>query len=259
MTAPNPPPCTPAEKAAWLDKTKSFVAMAYGLAHDYNNYLAAIAGNNEIILHQAQPGTPAFVHAEQVELAGRMAMELTMDLSAFAGRLGIEPVPVDTAQILQETIAAARETLGKKIDVQFTPPAASIPAIPADKAWMAQAFRRTLENAAESYGGKPGLIHVTLARKTCDAAYLAECFAITPPEAGNYICVEIADHGGGIATRHLLKIFDPFFSTKLRRTGMGLPVVFGVMCMHRGAVHVATAPGEGTAIQLIFPESPAAG
>lgn|GEM_PF-4257020 len=253
----HPIPCTPAEKAVWLDKMKSFTAMAYGLAHDYNNYLAAIAGNNDIILQQAPSGSPAFVHAEQVELASRMAMDLTMDLSAFAGRLGIEPIPVDMAQVLQETITAARETLSKKIDIQFEAPTACIPQIPADKAWTAQAVRRVLENAAESFSGKPGAIHVTLARKICDAARLAECFAISTPEAGEYVCVEIEDHGCGIAAKNLLKIFDPFFSTKLRRTGMGLPVAFGVMNMHRGAIHVATMPGEGTVIQLLFPETPA--
>jgi two-component system cell cycle sensor histidine kinase/response regulator CckA len=257
MTAQNPIPIAPAEKAAWLDKIKSATAMAYGLAHDYNNYLAAIAGNNEIILRQAQPGTPAFVHAEQVDLAGRMALDLTMDMSAFSGRLGLAPVTVDMAKILQDTITAIRETLSKKIDVQFACPATSIPKIPADKDWASQAIRRVLENAAESFGGKPGAVHVTLARKTCNAAYLAECFAITPPDAGEYVCVEISDQGCGIAAKHLLKIFDPFFSTKLRRTGMGLPVAFGVMCMHRGAIHVATAPGEGTVIQMIFPEAPA--
>jgi signal transduction histidine kinase len=65
--------------------------------------------------------------------------------------------------------------------------------------------------------------------------------------------VAFADCGGGIPADALPKIFTPFFSTKERGTGLGLAIVFKIVEAHRGRVDVASSPGRGTTMRVIFP------
>jgi two-component system NtrC family sensor kinase len=75
------------------------------------------------------------------------------------------------------------------------------------------------------------------------------------PAGGSRQTVEIAvsDHGQGIPPEHLDKIFDPFFSTKQRGTGLGLSVVYGIMEKHGGTISVESRVGEGTTVTLRLP------
>jgi two-component system NtrC family sensor kinase len=65
--------------------------------------------------------------------------------------------------------------------------------------------------------------------------------------------VVITDTGQGISPEHLSNIFDPFFSTKERGTGLGLSVVYGIVEKHGGKIAVESQVGRGTTVTLRFP------
>jgi signal transduction histidine kinase len=65
--------------------------------------------------------------------------------------------------------------------------------------------------------------------------------------------VEIADSGCGISSEHMSKIFEPFFSTKAKGTGLGLAVSYGIIKNHHGEINVTSNPGSGTRFVLEFP------
>jgi signal transduction histidine kinase len=67
--------------------------------------------------------------------------------------------------------------------------------------------------------------------------------------------VEIADNGCGIPSEHLNKIFEPFFSTKPKGTGLGLAVSYGIVKNHQGTMEVFSNPGEGTRFVIEIPSS----
>jgi CheY-like chemotaxis protein len=86
-----------------------------------------------------------------------------------------------------------------------------------------------------------------------------------PPNSGNlaaeYVRLNVTDNGCGMDEATLQRIFEPFFTTKPRGkgTGLGMPVVYGLMQSHHGLIDVQSAPGRGTSISLFFPvpEQPA--
>jgi len=67
------------------------------------------------------------------------------------------------------------------------------------------------------------------------------------------IRVEIADNGCGIVADDIKKIFEPFYSTKVNGTGLGLAVSYGIVQNHQGDIRVLSAPGQGTRFTLEFP------
>jgi CheY-like chemotaxis protein len=73
-----------------------------------------------------------------------------------------------------------------------------------------------------------------------------------------YVCLRVSDTGCGMDEATRLRIFEPFFTTKPRGkgTGLGMPVVYGLMQSHNGFVDVTSAPGQGTSVALYFPEPP---
>jgi signal transduction histidine kinase len=76
------------------------------------------------------------------------------------------------------------------------------------------------------------------------------------PGAAGQVRMSIADTGPGIAPEHLEKIFDPFFSTKEKGTGLGLALVQQILAEHGGRVEVTNPPGGGTTFALILPAPP---
>jgi two-component system cell cycle sensor histidine kinase/response regulator CckA len=73
--------------------------------------------------------------------------------------------------------------------------------------------------------------------------------------AEKYVCLSVSDTGKGIDSTTREHVFEPFYTTKDRGrgTGLGLPVVYGLMLAHQGHVDVQSTPGEGTTISLFFP------
>jgi len=69
----------------------------------------------------------------------------------------------------------------------------------------------------------------------------------------NKVRVEIADNGCGIAVNDIKKIFEPFYSTKAKGTGLGLAVSYGIVKNHQGDIHVASVPGKTTRFTIEFP------
>ena len=70
---------------------------------------------------------------------------------------------------------------------------------------------------------------------------------------GNYVRLEVSDTGCGMTKEVQAKIFDPFFSTRFAGRGLGLAVVQGIVRDHRGAIHLVSAPGEGTTFDVLLP------
>ena len=72
-------------------------------------------------------------------------------------------------------------------------------------------------------------------------------------EGENTATVAVRDTGVGIGTENLVRIFDPFFSTKEKGTGLGLSVVNGIVTRHNGKVEVDSTPGKGTEVRVTLP------
>jgi len=101
-------------------------------------------------------------------------------------------------------------------------------------------------NASEALGEKDGVIRIATSRVS------GRPDGVNLPEA-EYLRLEVADTGCGMTPQARARIFDPFFTTKFAGRGMGLAVVQGVVRDHGGAIHLATAPGQGSAFSIFLP------
>src|SRR5690606_19725273 len=79
-------------------------------------------------------------------------------------------------------------------------------------------------------------------------------------KVGDYAAITVRDTGDGMAPAVMERLFEPFFTTKPPGlgTGLGMPMVYGLMKQHRGFVDVESAPGQGTTVTLYFPAADAA-
>src|SRR6516165_9281713 len=75
-------------------------------------------------------------------------------------------------------------------------------------------------------------------------------------ERAGWLRLAVTDTGPGISPEHLVKIFDPFYTTKRTGTGLGLSVSYGIIQSHKGTVDVQSTPGVGTTFVLLFPVLP---
>jgi CheY-like chemotaxis protein len=129
-----------------------------------------------------------------------------------------------------------------------------LPSIEADKTQLEQVIMNLLINAAEAIGEHSGTVHVTTAGRRI-AKGERTGFLSESEVSGDYIMLEVRDDGAGMDDQTLHRIFDPFFTTKFLGRGLGLSAVLGIMRGHKGAIRVASSPGQGTTFELLFPSS----
>ncbi len=232
-----------AEHERWkLDKLESLGVLAGGIAHDFNNVLMGILGNLSLV-SLASSVSEAQERLAAAEAACGQAQSLAQQLLTFAK--GGAPVKKaeDLKEIVQEAVRLALS--GSKTRAELTLPE-QIWEVDVDRGQMHQVFSNLLINADQAMP-TGGLIQVTAENVTmAEAARLA----LRP---GNYVAVTLTDHGVGIAPEHLEKIFDPYFTTKQKGSGLGLSTVYAIVSQHGGWITVDAHLGRGSSFHLYLP------
>lgn len=236
---------------ARAQKLESLSTMATGMSHDLNNFLTAILGNIGLLQLRLPPGSPAETPIRQIEECSRAAMDLANALALFGGRAPLTAEPL----VLSELIAAMKEHLeaiageGVTLRMQAGP---DVPRVCGDAGQLRQAVLNVVRNAAEAMHGE-GVVTVATGLRRCSRAELDGAEFAEGLTEGNYAFVEVTDTGAGIAPAVRERMFDPFYSSKLRGRGMGLAVTQGIVRAHGGAIAVRSRPGEGATITLLIP------
>jgi PAS domain S-box-containing protein len=223
-----------------------------GIAHDFNNLLSVIIGNMQLLtrsLHQ----TPRLLR--QAETALNAAMrggELIKRLLAFARQQVLEPRNVDLNALIGGMYELLRRSLTGDIEIQ-SQLAADTWFTRADPGQLENAVLNLVINARDAMPGG-GVITIATRNVTIGADRQPREDGLTP---GEYALVEVADTGAGMSNETLKRVFEPFFTTKEvgKGSGLGLSMVYGFVKQSGGHVHIASAPQQGTKVQLYFPRS----
>ena len=117
-----------------------------------------------------------------------------------------------------------------------------------DEGQMGQVINNLVINADQAMPDG-GVISVTAENVTINDSDLR------PLPAGRYILIAIQDQGEGISPHNLAKIFDPYFTTKERGSGLGLATVYSIIKRHQGHLEVESTEGAGTVFRLYLPAS----
>jgi CheY-like chemotaxis protein len=129
--------------------------------------------------------------------------------------------------------------------------AGNLPPVRANSVRIAQLVTNLVSNASESIGDRDGIIRVVTRRVKA-----ATCFpAREQSTGGESVQLEISDTGHGVPRQLQSRVFEPFFSTKSGRRGLGLAIVDGIVRSLRGAVWLESEPDKGTTIRICLPSA----
>ncbi len=232
-------------------KLESIGRLAGGVAHDFNNLLTAIQSCVTALREDLAAGRPAQAgDVEEIGDAARRAVELTRQLLAFARKHEVAPAPLDLNEVVRGSQKLLRRLLGDGVRLQLSPQPGLWPVL-ADRGQLEQVLVNLAVNARDAMpaGG-------TLAVETANAEVgPGEAAADPHLQPGQWVRLTVRDTGTGMAPEVRQHLFEPFFTTKAegKGTGLGLATVYGIVRQAGGHVHVESAPGQGTAIQVCLP------
>jgi PAS domain S-box-containing protein len=229
-----------------IEKLRSIGILAGGIAHDFNNILTAILGNISVAKMHLTGKDQIFGRLSDAERACLRAQGLTQQLLTFSrGGAPIKKLCV-ISQLIQEACKFAIGGSNVRCDFSLAP---NLWATEIDEGQINQVLHNLVVNAehAMPHGGVISVI--------------AENTLITlndglPLQSGKYVKVSIKDRGIGIPQQHLSKIFDPYFTTKHRGSGLGLATSYSIIKNHGGLVTVESELGVGTRFHVFLPACP---
>lgn len=237
------------EQVLHVQKLESLGLLAGGVAHDFNNMLAAVMGNIEIAKLLLGPSHSAHESLESAESAVDLGANLCKQLLAYAGkgRFGIEPIQLGPAAT--KVISMLRATLPSNASITTQ---LNEVTVDASAGQIDQIVLNLIMNATEALGGEPGRIVLSIEKVNLKAGdFVASVGGDISP--GTYARLSVEDEGSGISMEALPRIFDPFYSTKDSGRGLGLAAVGGIVRTHKGYLRVETAEGKGTRFSVYLP------
>jgi two-component system cell cycle sensor histidine kinase/response regulator CckA len=246
-------------KLAQSQKMEALGTLAGGVAHDFNNILAAILGNADLARQDLPQGAASRESLHEISTAARRGRELVRQILAFSRQQPVERTRVNVCTILAESCTLLRAALPPQVElVQCCAP--DDLTIEADATQIGQVLVNLCTNAIHALEGRPGRIECRIDTLPNTSPVLPPDFAQTCAQLGVGVArLRVSDNGSGMDAEVRNRIFEPFFTTKSvgQGTGLGLPVVLGVVQVHGGAIEVESEPGCGTTFTLYFPQAPA--
>ncbi len=234
-------------------RLESLGVLAGGLAHEFNNLLMAILGNADLLEIEQNLTSEGQVHLSEIRTASRRAADLCNQMLTYAGKGECQRQVLNLEGVVREMRGILDVTLGKKVALtcEFQP---GLPPIQGNIAQMRQVVLNLVGNAADACLVKDGgRVDLRLDCRHCDQSDLDSWLSGGQVEPGEYVCLEVADSGCGLASDQQTKVFDPFYSTKFVGRGLGLSAVLGIARGHGGAVSVTSIPGQGSVFSVFFP------
>ncbi|HEY4942226.1 MAG TPA: ATP-binding protein [Rhizomicrobium sp.] len=237
-------------KFAQSQKMQAVGQLAGGVAHDFNNLLTVIIGNSEFLLMRHQAGDPSFKEINEIHQNALRAATLVGQLLAFSRKQTMQPKVLAVRDVVGELALMLRRLLREGVELKLEHGADVWP-IHADEAQLSNALINLVVNARDAMP-KGGTVTIRTANETVTTA---SAFGTATMPAGDYVRIEVADTGTGIAREHLGKIFDPFFTTKPigQGTGLGLATVYGIVKQTGGFIMVDSEVGKGTTFRIYLP------
>lgn len=244
---------------AQSQKMEALGTLAGGVAHDFNNILAAILGNADLARQDLPEQAASRESLHEISTAARRGRELVRQILAFSRQQPMERTRVNVCTVLAESCTLLRAALPPQVElVQCCAP--DDLAIEADATQLGQVLVNLCTNAIHALEGRPGRIDCRFDTLPNGSPVLPQAFAQTCVQLGVGVArLRVSDNGSGMDAAVRDRIFEPFFTTKTvgQGTGLGLPVVLGVVQVHGGAIEVDSEPGRGTTFTLYFPLAPA--
>jgi PAS domain S-box-containing protein len=227
------------EQLQQREKLSSIGLLAAGIAHEINTPLTGVSSYTQMLLSTLPETDPKHALLQKIRRQTERASDIINNLLNFSrtggatefGEVDINRVLDDTLQLLEPQLRRSRIEVRRDYDPE-------IPKAYGNAGKLQQVFTNLLLNARDAIldGGS-----ITLST-ACD---------------GELLVIEVIDTGIGISPENVIKIYDPFYTTKGvgRGTGLGLAVTYGIVQEHSGSIAVESTPGKGTKFRITLPKA----
>jgi two-component system, cell cycle sensor histidine kinase and response regulator CckA len=237
---------------AQSQKLEALGTLAGGVAHDFNNILASILGNAELLRQDLGDEVREHDSLREIGVAARRGRELVRQVLAFSRRQPKVLTEVNVGEVLAESCRLLRTAMPSRVELvqQVASPSATVMA---DATQMGQIFVNLGSNALNAMADRSGRIEFRVERLLGSDFRVPEVFKGASP--AGVVCISVRDEGCGMEASVQERIFEPFFTTQMTQqsTGLGLPVVLGIVQSHGGVIEVHSEVGVGTTFTLFFP------
>jgi PAS domain S-box-containing protein len=216
-----------------------------GIAHDFNNLLAAILGSLEIVRRRVTEEPLTRLIDNAIRGAQRGAA-LTQRMLVFARRHELNVQAVDIPMLVRGMTELLERSLGPSVTIETRFPL-SLGEVKTDPNQLEMALLNLMVNARDAMPmGGPIVVAARSETVTAEHARL---------RPGSYVCLSVIDTGEGMDEATLAKAVDPFFTTKEvgKGTGLGLPMVHGLVHESAGQLILNSKKGQGTTVELWLP------
>jgi GAF domain-containing protein/CheY-like chemotaxis protein len=226
------------------EKLRAMGEMASGVAHDFNNVLAVVLGNIQLLLYQLDRLSPEEIREglKVIERSSKDGAETVRRIQEFTGvRRDKEFLSLSLNEIVKEVVNITQprwkgQTQQKGIQIELTTQLGEIPLIMGSPSELREVLTNIIFNAVDAMpkGGK-----LTIA---------------TQPQTEDWVEVRMTDTGIGMTEEVKKRIFDPFFTTKgVKNSGLGMSVSYGIIKRHGGEILIESETGKGTTFIIHLP------
>ncbi len=238
------------EQVGQMQKMDSIGQLAGGIAHDFNNLLTVISGHADLVIGDLKKGDPMIDDISEIQKAAKRAAILTRQILAYSRKQMLSPEVFNLNYTILDIYKFLGRLLGENISIEVAYQE-GIWNIYADEDQIRKTIVNLATNARDAMSGGGKLKIETTNR------FISEYDIINMHDAtaGRHVCISITDEGSGMEQNELLKIFDPFYTTKDigMGTGLGLSMAYGTIKQHGGWIDVDSKIDKGTTFEIYLP------
>lgn len=225
---------------------ESIGVLAAGIAHDFNNFLTGILGNISLARYHAAGNAKVLERLAESEKASFGARDLVQKLLVFSKGGKPSRKTVDLVRIVTDASDLATRGTGVRFVLKTPQP---VWRATADPNQMTQVASNIVINSVQSIAGSG---NIAIALKNAEIGNNQ----VPGLPAGRYVAVRIEDDGPGIHGEAIDRIFEPYFTTREKGSGLGLATCYNIVKAHDGNIFVESSPGKGTAFTFYIPAAP---
>jgi two-component system cell cycle sensor histidine kinase/response regulator CckA len=229
-------------------KMEVFGQLAAGVAHDFNNILSVIIGYDELLIQKLGADSSVHEFTQEIRHAADRAVALTRQLLVFSRKQTMQLVVLDLNEVVTDMDKMLRRLIDENIELKIVT-GEKLGRVQADAGYVGQVVMNLVVNARDAMpnGGKLTVATSNVMLDEKDVSPQAGA------AAGEYVMLSVTDTGMGMTEEVKARLFEAFFTTKPKGTGLGLATCESIIKQCGGHIGVESALGKNTTFKIYFP------
>jgi two-component system cell cycle sensor histidine kinase/response regulator CckA len=223
---------------------------ADGLAEEFAELVLSLSTHADLAMEGLSFEDPRRDHLARLQETSRRAAEMARRLRAIGASRSARVELLEVNEVVERFVGLVRRAMPQDVDLDFIP-GHQLASIAADPALLDQVLLNLCINARDALP-RGGRITIETENVLVNGKYRESHPWATP---GRYVLLTVADDGVGMPEEVRDRAFEPFFTTKapLNGAGLGLAIVYAIVQLHRGMVHLYSEIGHGTTLRVYLP------